>query len=145
MKNSPDVHLPAILECAKDLRSKYKKLAAVGFCWGGSVGFKLAGKANAGLFACITVTHPGTPTEDEVKDIGVPFQILAAEHDPPFPVEWREYCCKELPKLGVDFHFQYFSGQVHGFGTRCDEKKESEKKALELAKNAVVFWISNHT
>ena len=143
--NSPDLRMPEVVACAKQLSSQYSKLMAVGYCWGGSVNFKLASSENAGLFDCISVAHSGTPSEDEVRGIKVPFQIIAPEHDPSFPQEWREFCCKEIPKMGVDFHFQYFPGQVHGFCTKCDETDEKQKKALELAKNAVVYWFSNFT
>ena len=54
-KNAPDVRLPEVLKCAKALRGKYSKVGVVGFCWGGSVVFKLAQKSNAELFDVATI------------------------------------------------------------------------------------------
>jgi dienelactone hydrolase len=34
-KNSRDIREPEIFECARVLRARYKKLGAVGFCYGG--------------------------------------------------------------------------------------------------------------
>jgi len=139
--NGPDVRMPEVLACARKLREQYTWVGAVGFCWGGLVGFKLASKSNAGLFDCISIAHPGTPSEDDIRSISVPFQILAPEHDPTFPPEMKELCNKEIPKLGVDYVYHHFPGMVHGFATKCDEKNQREKKALEQAKNAVVYWM----
>ena len=52
-------------------------------------------------------------------------------------------CCSDLI-LGVDYVYHHFPGMPHGFATKCDENDKNEKKQLEIAKNAVVFWISNH-
>lgn len=46
--------------------------------------------------------------------------------------------------LGVDYVYHHFPNMVHGFATKCDKSKENERKALELAKNAVVFWMKAH-
>lgn len=143
-KNSADVRMPQVLECAKQLRSQYSWVGYVGYCWGGGVGFKVASKDRSGLFDSVTVAHSATPSEEEVHSIGVPFQILAAEHDPTFPPEVRDMCNREIPKLGVPYLFHHFPGVVHGFATKCDDSKASEKKALELAKNAVVFWMNSN-
>ena len=142
--NNPDVRMPEILACARKLREQYSWIGVVGYCWGGLTGFKLASKPHAELFNCISIAHPGSPTEDDVRGISLPFQVLSAEHDPTFSTEMKEYCNKEIPKLGVDYQYHYFPGMVHGFATKCDPTKDREKKALELAKNSVVFWMLNH-
>ena len=142
-RNGPDVRFPEILACAKALKDKYEHVAAVGFCWGGLVNFQLA--SHAELFDSVTICHPGTPTEEQVRAIRVPIHLVAPEHDPTFPQEWKDFCNKEIPKLGVDYCYQHFPRVVHGFTTKCDENNKDERKALELAKNSVVHWIANHT
>ncbi|KAK3690752.1 hypothetical protein LTR37_019018 [Vermiconidia calcicola] len=145
--NNPDVRMPEVLECARKLRSQYSWTGAVGFCWGGQVGFKLASRSNADLFNAVSIGHPGTDkaTEDDIHEIAVPFHIIAPQYDPTFPQEYKDMCNQEIPKLRVDYCYDYFPGVVHGFATKCDPKKELEKKALERAKNAVVHWITTHT
>ena len=126
------------------MRDKYSWIGAVGYCWGGTVGFRLASKEYSGLIDVVSIAHPGAPTEDDVRQISVPFQIIAPEFDPTFTPEWKEKCNQEIPKCGVDYAYQHFPDMMHGFATKCDENKEEEKKALELAKNAVVYWFTAH-
>ena len=140
-KNSLDVRMPAVLDCAKQLREQYSSVSYTGYCWGGGVGFRVA---SSGLFDSVTVAHSATPTDEEVAGISVPFQILAAEHDPTFPPDVVEKVNKEIPKLGVPYVYHHFPGMFHGFATKAADGKENEKKALELAKNAVVFWMNSH-
>ncbi len=139
-KNSPDARLPEILACAKELKKKYAFLGAVGYCWGGGVGFKIAAKEHGKLFDCVTIAHPGTPSDDDIRNLSVPVQILSPEHDPTFTQERKDFCLKEIPKLGIDFLYNYFPGVVHGFATKGDPENEVQKRALERAKNAVVQW-----
>ena len=141
--NAPDGRMPEVLTVARTLREQYSWLAAVGYCWGGIINFKLASK-DYGLLDCVSIAHPGTPSEDEVRKIGCPVQLIAPEHDPTFPPEWKKFCNEEIPKLGLDYHYQHFPGMLHGFCNKCDMSKEKEKKALELAKDAVVYWFITH-
>ena len=142
--NAVDVRMPEILASARLIRSQYPKLGAVGYCWGGAAMFKLASKQHEGLVNCVSMAHPGAPTKNDVYNIGVPIQILAPEYDEPFPAEWRDFCNLEIPKLGVEYYYQYFPGQTHGFAVRCNDIEEGEKRALELAKNAMVYWLLAH-
>lgn len=143
-RNAVPVRMPKVLACARALRGQYSKVGAVGFCWGGLAGFHVASKEHVGLFDCVTIAHPGAPDEDLVRQVSIPTQIISPEYDPTFPVEMREFCNREIPKLGVDYQFQHFPGLVHGFCTKCDPSKENEKIGLERAKNLVVSWLVNY-
>ncbi|KAK5165702.1 uncharacterized protein LTR77_008625 [Saxophila tyrrhenica] len=143
-KNAPEVRLPEVVACARTLREKYDFVGAVGFCWGGSVGFKLAGKEQNGLLDCITIAHPGTPSEEDVRGLSIPTQIIAPEHDPTFTPEAKEMCNRIIPTLGIEYVYNYFPGVVHGFCTKSDLGTEQEKKSLERAKAAVEYWFLAH-
>ena len=56
----------------------------------------------------------------------------------------KEFTLKTVPTLGVEFDYQYFPGLVHGFATRGDMKNAAQRKGLERAKNAAVYWFSQH-
>jgi len=43
-KNSRETREVEIFDCARELRAKYKKVGAVGFCYGGWAGFRLGAK-----------------------------------------------------------------------------------------------------
>ena len=138
-KNNPEVRHPQILSCVRQLRARYTSLGLVGYCWGGSAGFLLA--SEAGLFDAMSHAHPGTPTEDQIRGIRAPFELIAPEYDPQFPFEWSKLCNEVVPGLGVEYDWQWFPGMKHGFSTKCDEKDERERRGLERAKGAVVGWM----
>lgn len=144
-ENDPNLRLPIILEVARGLREKYDKLGVVGYCWGGSVAFKLASSKYSGLIDCVTIAHPGQPPEEDVKLLKVPVQILAPEVDPTFTTEWRSFCNVEIPKIegGLDYCFRFFPDQQHGFTTKGDLNIPTERRAVEMAKRDVVFWQSS--
>ncbi len=144
-KNGPDVRTPEVIACARKLGEDYEFVGAVGFCWGGAVGFKLASEDNAGLLDCVTTAHPGKPSEEDVRNLSIPVQIIAPEFDPTFDQESKDLCLREIPKLGIEFVYNYFPGDVHGFCTKADMSSEKQKRSLERAKNAVVYWFLTHT
>lgn len=75
-KNGP-ARYPEVLAVAKALSDKHEFLGAVGFCWGGSAGFKLANKEYEGMLDCITIAHPGPPEEEDLRKFGIPVQIIS--------------------------------------------------------------------
>jgi len=71
----------------------------------------------------------------------VPVQILSPETDPMYTPELKAYSNEKIPTLGIEYSYEYFPGVAHGFAVRGDEKNEQQKRALERAKNAAVFWF----
>ena len=43
-RNSKAIREPEIMACAKSLREKYKRVGAIGFCYGGWAVFRLGAK-----------------------------------------------------------------------------------------------------
>ncbi|KAF4553241.1 Dienelactone hydrolase-like protein 2 [Elsinoe fawcettii] len=132
---------PDILNFARALRSQYKRVGAVGFCWGGWAVFHLADKANNGLVDAISTAHPSLLTQDEMAKAGVPVQIHAPETDFMFKPEDKAFANEKLPSLGIAYDYQYYPGLAHGFGTRGDPKDEPSRKGMVRAKNATVAWF----
>lgn len=142
-RHSKDIRGPEIFECAKALRSEFKKVAVIGYCYGGWGCFQLGAKGND-LVDCISMAHPSGLTEDEIKNVGVPVQIMAPETDPVFTPELKEFANKTIPTLGVEYDYQYFPGLVHGFAVKGDQNNATQKKGLERAKNAAVYWFRQY-
>ncbi|KAL8814459.1 MAG: hypothetical protein Q9191_008549 [Dirinaria sp. TL-2023a] len=143
-KNSKAIRFPEISSCARSLKEEhgFKKVGAVGFCYGGWAVFQLGAKDNA-LVDAISTAHPSLLTNEEVDAISVPVQILAPEHDPMLTPELKAYCNNTIPSLNVPYDYQYFPGLTHGFAARADEKDEKAKKGLERAKNCVSSWFGH--
>ena len=139
-----------------------KKLGSVGFCFGGWAVFSLAaqrllpdgtvvaavGEANSTysdgsvpLVDAISTAHPTWLTKQEIDNTRVPTQILAPEFDEAFSQELKDYACERVPKLGVEWNYRYFPGQVHAFATRGGLEVEGERRACERAKRGVVGWF----
>ena len=140
-RNSKAIREPEIFACARALRAQYKRVAAIGFCYGGWAVFRLGAKANNGLVDCISTAHPSWLTKEEIQEVGVPVQIMAPEIDPVFTPELKEFSNRVIPSLGVDYDYQYFSGLEHAFAVRGNRENEAEMKGLERAKNAAVYWF----
>jgi len=144
-RHSKELRQPEIFAAATALKQElgFKKVAAIGFCYGGWAVFRLGAKGNA-LVDAISTAHPSLLEKAEIDDISVPVQILAPEIDPLFTSELKEYSNKVIPGLNVEYDYQYFPGLVHGFATRGDVNNPAQKKGLERAKDAAVHWFQQH-
>lgn len=144
-KNTRETREPEIFDCARALRQKYKRVAAVGFCYGGWAVFCLGAKQHAPvpLVDCIVAGHPTFLTEGDIDHVGVPVQLLAPEHDPVFTSELKRYSWETILKLGVPFDYQHFPGVEHGCLVRGDSSKAGERDAMARGKSAAVAWMKN--
>ncbi|KAJ9616470.1 hypothetical protein H2200_000189 [Cladophialophora chaetospira] len=130
----------------KALKSElgFKKVGAIGFCWGGGAVVKLGAKGT-GLVDSVTSAHPGLFDNADVDALGdCPVQFIAPEDDFTFTPELKEYVLKTLPTKGIDWDYQYFAGLAHGFATRGDSKNPVQKRGLERAKNVAVTWFKEY-
>lgn len=139
-RNSKITREKEYYEFARALRSMYKRTAAIGFCFGGPIVFRLGKKGN-NLVDCISTAHPTFLEKDEIIAVGVPVQILAPEIDSQFTPELKIFSNEIIPAAGVAYDYQYFPGLEHGFATRGDPSNSAERKGMERAKNATVLWF----
>jgi dienelactone hydrolase len=140
-RNSKDIRGPEIFACAKALKSQYKKVGAIGYCYGGWACFQLAAKGN-NLLDCVSVAHPSLLDKSEIDSLAVPTQIIAPENDPSFTPELKEYSNKVIPTLGIPYQYDFYPGLVHGFAGRGDPKDQKQKEGLERARNSAVTWFN---
>lgn len=141
-RNSREIREPKIFECARALRAKYKKVGAIGFCYGGWSVFRLGAKERQPpLVDCITAGHPSLLTKKDIDEVAVPVQILAPEFDPVFTAELKTHSFEMMQKLGVPFDYQHFPGVQHACFTRGDPKNPGERDAMVRGKNAAVGWL----
>jgi dienelactone hydrolase len=113
-KKTREIREAEIFDCARSLRSKYKKVGAIGFCFGGWAVFRLGAKEHQPpLIDCVSAGHPTWLTEKDVDEVAVPVQILAPEIDPVFTDEMKSYTFMTLQKLRVPFDYQHFPSVGH--------------------------------
>ena len=141
-RHSKTIRRQEVFACAQALKREhgFRKLGAVGFCYGGWAVFQLGAKGN-NLVDCVSAAHPSMLDKTDIANLGVPVQILAPEIDPVFTPELKEFSQKTIPTLGVEYDYQHFPGLEHGFSVRGDVRDEKQKKGLERAKNAAVGWF----
>lgn len=71
----------------------------------------------------------------------MPVQILSPETDPMYSPELKAYSNEKIPTLGIEYSYEFFPGLAHGFAVRGDQEDAKQKRGLERAKNAAVFWF----
>ncbi|KAL8681435.1 MAG: hypothetical protein Q9186_002440 [Xanthomendoza sp. 1 TL-2023] len=142
-RHGKEIRGPAIHVFAEKLKKEtgFKKVGAIGYCWGGWATFQLGAKGK-NLVDAISTAHPSFLTKEEIDAVAVPVQILAPETDGQLTPELKEYANSVIPSLGVDYDYQYFPGLAHGFACRADTNNKVEKQGLERAKNAASSWFA---
>ena len=141
-KSSCDVLETRMFEFARLLRTRFRRLGTVGFCFGGWAVFRLGSKEHhPPLVDCITAGHPGFLTKKVIDDIGVPVQILAPQFDPFYTSELKRHSLETIPKVGVPFDYQHFDGVEHACFIRADPERPGEWEAGEKGKSAAVSWL----
>ncbi|KAK2792686.1 hypothetical protein FQN51_001605 [Onygenales sp. PD_10] len=141
-RNTREIREPEILECAKALRQTYKKVGAVGFCFGGWAVFRLGAKEHQPpLVDCIISGHPAYLTKQDIDEVAVPVQVLSTEIDTTYTPELKLYTFETVPKLGVPFDYQHFPRMQHGCLVRGHDKVPEEREAMARGKNAAVSWF----
>jgi dienelactone hydrolase len=141
-RNSKDIRYPAIKEHAQTLRKQYKKVAAIGYCYGGWACFKLG--VDPQLIDAISMAHPSLVEKAEIDATKVPIQILAPENDFAFTEELKKYAVEKLPQLKIPYEYIYFPGVQHGFAARGDPNDATQKAALEKAKRDAVGFFNEY-
>lgn len=142
-RNAREIREPEIFETARVLRAQYKKLGAVGFCYGGWAVFRLGAKEHQPpLVDCITAGHPTWLTKKDIDEVAVPVQVLAPEIDGSYTEELKLHTFQTVQKIGVPFDYHFFPGVSHACFTRGDKEKAGELEAVVRGKNAAVGWLN---
>jgi dienelactone hydrolase len=115
-----------------------KRVAAIGYCFGGTTVLELA-RSGADIAGIVTF-HGGldTPTRD-AKNIKCKVLICHGADDPYVPATDVGALQDELRAAGVDWQMIYYSGAVHSF-TRPDSGADNSKGAAYNEKADKRSW-----
>lgn len=140
----------SILSAARILREthRYKRLGAVGYCFGGWAVFALGAAEHnppgeSPLVDCIATAHPTWLTEEEMQNVAVPVQIQAPEFDSQFTPTLKEAANRIIPTLGVPYEYLYFPGVEHSFAIKGDMGDAKTERAARRAMEAAVYWFKH--
>ncbi|KAI0447516.1 putative hydrolase [Xylaria telfairii] len=145
--NSREVRGPEMEACAKALKGEhgFKRLGAIGFCYGGWAVCHLGHKKHEPkLVDAVSMGHPSWLVKEDVENLAVPVQILAPEFDHAFPPDLKAYTFETLLKLNLPFDYVHYPGIVHGALVRGSETIAKEREAMASAKNSAVLWFKQH-
>lgn len=144
--NNRHAREPEIVKFARYLRSKYTKVCAVGFCYGGWAVMRLGAQEHQpALVDCIVAAHPSFLTEKDVDEVAVPVHMLAPEEDQMYTAELKRHTFDSLLNRKVPFDYQHFPGVEHGCFIRGDLRKPGEQDAMLQGRKAAVAWFARHT
>ncbi|MDH4652866.1 dienelactone hydrolase family protein [Pseudomonas sp. BN606] len=91
------------------------RLAAFGFCFGGTCALELA-RAGAPLKAAVSFHGAlDTPNPDDARNIQGAVLVLDGAQDPLVPREQLPTFAREMGEAGVDWQLLSFGGAVHSF------------------------------
>lgn len=138
-RHAKDIRWPEIKQHAQTLQSRYAKVGAIGFCYGGWAILRLA--ADPLLIDAVSTAHPSLVEKSEIDAVKKPVQFLSPENDQMYTEELKAYTHEAMPKTGVPWEYVYFPGLNHGFATRCDPNDPKQKEGLERAKRSAVAWF----
>ncbi|KAI1354452.1 dienelactone hydrolase [Xylaria sp. FL0043] len=136
---SREIRGPEMVACARAIKAElgFKRLGAIGYCYGGWAVCHLASKAQEfQLVDAISMAHPSWLVKEYIDNIAVPFQVLAPENDQSSTPEMKSYTFQTALKLNVPFSYQHF--------VRGDERNKGEREAMVIARNAVVAWFKQY-
>jgi dienelactone hydrolase len=91
------------------------KIAAIGYCFGGTVALELA-RSGADIKGVVSF-HGGLDTQnpDDAKNIKAKILALCGGDDPFVPMEQLESFKNEMKYAGVDYQIFIYGGAVHSF------------------------------
>jgi dienelactone hydrolase len=141
-RHNKEARWPEIKEHAQTLKKQYKKVIAIGYCYGAWACFKLG--ADPQLIDAISMAHPSLVEKAYVDALKVPIQILAPENDFAFTAELKKYTLEKLPQLNIPWEYVHYPGMQHGFAARGDPNDPAQKAALEKAKRDAVGFFQEY-
>jgi dienelactone hydrolase len=122
------------------------KLAAIGFCFGGTTALELA-RSGADIEGVVSF-HGGlnTPNPGDAKNIKASILVLHGADDPYVKTEEVLAFQDEMRQAGIDWQMHYYSGAVHSFTNPAAGNDNStgaaynEKAAKRAWKDMQVFF-----
>ncbi|KAJ8087725.1 hypothetical protein PM082_006562 [Marasmius tenuissimus] len=136
-----DKRLTKFFEKLRQERPHYKKIGAVGYCFGGATAVRF-GKTD--YVHSIVVCHPGPFSDKDLKAVKVPCSWVCAEDDFTFPKAKREKAEAEFAKRKDPSHqyqFEVYKGTTHGFACRPNMEYPEVKEGFEGAMDQTVEWF----
>jgi len=135
--------VPHLVNVLKYLRSekKIKRIAAVGYCYGGGVLSITGSGEHADLADSYCIVHPGGWKMDHVSNFKKPFMWIFTERDNSCTEPQRLEVEKIMKSKEVKTKTKYYAGVDHGFAIRGDPKDKIMVEARADCFHECVTWF----
>ena len=116
------------------------KVAAIGFCFGGTMALELA--RSGAEVAGVVGFHSGLATArpEDAKNIRGKVLVCIGADDPGIPVDQRAAFEKEMREGGVDWQMNLYGGVVHSFTNPEADKRGMPERARYDTKADARSW-----
>jgi len=140
-RNPKELRYPLLKSFIQELKENHgvKKIASIGFCYGGWASVLLSGDQ---LVDAAGIAHPSrVEFPKDIENIKTPTLWLMAETDQAFPADVQQQTLEIIKKKEYTYTFRLYPKTVHGFAVRGDSEDEVVRKAaVDAAKDAVTFF-----
>jgi carboxymethylenebutenolidase len=123
------------LEAAATHLGEYRRVGAIGYCWGGSLSFLMACRSTR--VACSVAYYGGQIVQFAEERPRVPVLMHFGEKDPIIPAADREKIIAHQPGAAI---WVYPAG--HGFN--CAERQDFEPESARLAAERTLAFLREH-
>ena len=134
--------LNAVYDYGMKIPAGNKKIATIGFCWGGATSFMYATQ-QANLSAAV-VFYGTSPETTSLSKINAPVLGLYGENDARVNTT-IDAASSELKKLGKTYEVEIYKGAGHGFLRAQSGQEGANLKATEAAWPRMLQFLRKHT
>jgi carboxymethylenebutenolidase len=113
------------------------KVGLVGYCWGGTVGWRAAAQSHSGLAAVVAYYGGGIPNFLDEAPVA-PIQLHFGELDQHPSAEQARTLMARYPKLAA----WIYPGANHGFN--CDQRGSYHRETAQLARGRALEFLRTH-
>ncbi|KAF2819615.1 alpha/beta-hydrolase [Ophiobolus disseminans] len=122
-----------------------KRVGGVGYCFGGRYVCRfLKGRNGEGGLDAGFVGHPSFVEEEEVRNVGKPLSIAAAQTDEIFTTAKRYETEAILGAKEVPWQICVYGGTTHGFAVKGHMSTKEARRAKEGAFKQAVAWFEEY-
>ncbi|KAH8897518.1 dienelactone hydrolase [Thozetella sp. PMI_491] len=141
--HGPDVTDPIVAKGVTFLQKEFgaKKIATVGYCFGGRYAFRFAapGKGSSTVYAA----HPTLLMDDEIAANIAPASIAAPDRDFLTSPQRYEAIQAGINKTNVPYELAMYGGTFHGFGVHPNTSDPKQVYGKQAAFFQAVSWLDN--
>ncbi|KAJ2929306.1 hypothetical protein H1R20_g7784, partial [Candolleomyces eurysporus] len=130
--------VPPWNQAVRERYGKNAKYNAVGYCFGAMYAMNIGATDDV---VATAFAHPAELTESHFTSLTKPLLMSCSEIDQTFPTADRNRAVDLLTENKKMYHYQVFSGVVHGFATRSNPNDSNAVWAMHHSAKSVAGWF----